>query len=429
MTANNMPPPPPPMEFMKQFGNTGNHPWTAAGVHAYHAASASGVGPFVPHPHPPHRAASVADVHVGTSHGPPNTFMSPQHPHSHPSSASLGFHGNSVPARSMPFHLLGSPSPSTLWKVGQQTQNPQEQRSLQQEKEIPDSKSSVDGGEKHSKNLPIVKSQGANSVEEQRNAISKSPSAAANSSNINILPVPLPVPVPLPSMWGLLPTKASKTKSRKSPFFANNRGSLKQGMMMSAASGYRNPYGFGGPTKHLNFASSSDKKRVVGVTEEQIATAIPKDASAIFHILDRRINFDAFPEDASVYSLLRAWVQDDPYRFIPSHESNLRRSSKKEDKEADSIRYPCRSKVERDRGDISSSCDILSILRENNNKNKGVDEIPSILDLKKEVTGKGIALRNLRQKEHHKMLKVAAEKLRRRGYHLFSFHSSNYLVN
>ena len=421
------------MEFMKQFGN--NHPWTA------YPAAASGVGPFAHHHRHhhlhPHRAASVADIPVGTSHGPPNTFMSPQHPHSRPSSASA-LHGNSVPARSIPFHLLGAPSPSTPWKVGQQMQNPQEQRSLQQEKEIRNSKSSVEGGEKHSKNLPIVKNQGASSVRKQRNVISKSPSAsaaaaAAASSNINILPVPVPVPVPLPSMWGLFPTKASKAKPRKSPFFSNNRVSLKQGMMMSAASGYRNPYGFGGSTKHINFASSSSsssiKKRVVGVTEEQIATAIPKDASAIFHILDRRINFDAFPEDASVYSLLRAWVQDDPYRFIPSHESNLRRSSKKGEKDADSVRYPCRSKVERDGGDISSSCDILSILRENNNKNKGVDEIPSILDLKKEVTGKGIAIRNLRQKEHHKMLKVAAEKLRRRGYHLFSLHSSKYLVN
>lgn len=57
---------------------------------------------------------------------------------------------------------------------------------------------------------------------------------------------------------------------------------------------------------------------------EEIRIAIPKDASSVFHIMDRRINLDSFEVDETsvdakvpIYSLLRAWVQDDPYRQIP----------------------------------------------------------------------------------------------------------------
>lgn len=61
----------------------------------------------------------------------------------------------------------------------------------------------------------------------------------------------------------------------------------------------------------------------VQVTKEHIRKAIPKEASAIFHILDRRVNFDAHEEDATMYSLLRSWVQDDPFRYVPPAGSNL----------------------------------------------------------------------------------------------------------
>jgi hypothetical protein len=46
----------------------------------------------------------------------------------------------------------------------------------------------------------------------------------------------------------------------------------------------------------------------------RIADSIPEDGSSIFHIWDRRINFDSLKEDSSLYSLLRNWVRDDPYR-------------------------------------------------------------------------------------------------------------------
>lgn len=45
-----------------------------------------------------------------------------------------------------------------------------------------------------------------------------------------------------------------------------------------------------------------------------MSAAIPKNASSIFHIWDRRIDFDSLREDTLSYSLLRSWVRDDPYR-------------------------------------------------------------------------------------------------------------------
>eukprot|EP00638_Chattonella_subsalsa_P019863 CAMPEP_0117882358 /NCGR_PEP_ID=MMETSP0950-20121206/17409_1 /TAXON_ID=44440 /ORGANISM="Chattonella subsalsa, Strain CCMP2191" /LENGTH=75 /DNA_ID=CAMNT_0005737863 /DNA_START=150 /DNA_END=374 /DNA_ORIENTATION=- len=41
---------------------------------------------------------------------------------------------------------------------------------------------------------------------------------------------------------------------------------------------------------------------------------LPTDAQfhPLYFILSRRLNLQAFPEDTSLYSLLRAWMQDDP---------------------------------------------------------------------------------------------------------------------
>jgi hypothetical protein len=56
-------------------------------------------------------------------------------------------------------------------------------------------------------------------------------------------------------------------------------------------------------------------------TLEQIVEAMPTSASCVAHVLDRRIHLDQFqnpPENVTLYQLLRAWVQDDPYRYPPS---------------------------------------------------------------------------------------------------------------
>lgn len=64
-------------------------------------------------------------------------------------------------------------------------------------------------------------------------------------------------------------------------------------------------------------SSNDSSMQLSSITPDQVLKAMPKDASCVFHILDRRVNFDAFPADTSFYSLLRAWVQDDPYRRTP----------------------------------------------------------------------------------------------------------------
>ena len=58
--------------------------------------------------------------------------------------------------------------------------------------------------------------------------------------------------------------------------------------------------------------------QLVKITSANIATKISKNASCVFHVMDRRINLDNHPSDASVYALLRSWVQDDPHRDDPS---------------------------------------------------------------------------------------------------------------
>ncbi|GKY95268.1 hypothetical protein MPSEU_000489000 [Mayamaea pseudoterrestris] len=62
-------------------------------------------------------------------------------------------------------------------------------------------------------------------------------------------------------------------------------------------------------------ASSKSPPRITG---ELIEDSMPDNASSVFHLFDRRVNFDHHAADASIYSLLRSWVQDDPHRMIPT---------------------------------------------------------------------------------------------------------------
>jgi LIN37 len=72
---------------------------------------------------------------------------------------------------------------------------------------------------------------------------------------------------------------------------------------------------------HLNssFISQSDRNIYLHpfhLTASDIESSIPDDASSVFHILDRRINLASLPDDPTMYSLLRAWVQDNPNHSI-----------------------------------------------------------------------------------------------------------------
>lgn len=56
-------------------------------------------------------------------------------------------------------------------------------------------------------------------------------------------------------------------------------------------------------------ASSITSQAPAEVIEKLI---IPEDKPGVIRVLDRRINSFCFNESSSLYSLLRAWVQDDP---------------------------------------------------------------------------------------------------------------------
>lgn len=181
-----------------------------------------------------------------------------------------------------------------------------------------------------------------------------------------------------------------------------------------------NPYGFhyssikDGGTNSSTRVSNDTRAKIVGVTEEQISRAIPKDASAIFHVLDRRINFDAFPEDASLYSLLRAWVQDDPYRYIPPPDlaSQIERNCQEALSEADKIWYPRR--IRRKVGTSFPKCDILTYIL----KKPYIPSIGSIDQLKYEAIQRGKSSLMEAKKERSIRMKVAREKLRKRGFNI-----------
>lgn len=64
-------------------------------------------------------------------------------------------------------------------------------------------------------------------------------------------------------------------------------------------------------------------KHVSLPTAKEIEDNIPSNASSVFHVMDRRIDFDSLREDANCYELLRAWVKDDPCRVPQRRYGNL----------------------------------------------------------------------------------------------------------
>lgn len=63
--------------------------------------------------------------------------------------------------------------------------------------------------------------------------------------------------------------------------------------------------------------SKPNQPTTSNATVEQIERALPNAASCVFHVFDRRVNLEAYNADTVTnYALLRAWVQDDPYRYL-----------------------------------------------------------------------------------------------------------------
>ncbi|GMH81195.1 hypothetical protein TrVE_jg12970 [Triparma verrucosa] len=72
------------------------------------------------------------------------------------------------------------------------------------------------------------------------------------------------------------------------------------------------------PRKKIRRKSAPPRSKLANNDLSLIASKITPKTSPIFHILDRRVNLDAVPADASLYDLARRWVWDDPFRVIPS---------------------------------------------------------------------------------------------------------------
>jgi len=118
------------------------------------------------------------------------------------------------------------------------------------------------------------------------------------------------------------------------------------------------------------FPPNHVKKKLPLPTLKQVQKAIPPKASSVFHVLDRRINFDSFSPDASLYSLLRAWVKDDPYLAKNQFDlfQHVSLPSQRRDVNSHKIGtgsyYPTNRKKLKMAG--ATGCDMLSIIKENN---------------------------------------------------------------
>jgi hypothetical protein len=161
------------------------------------------------------------------------------------------------------------------------------------------------------------------------------------------------------------------------------------------------------PRPGSSFAPYS--KTAVKVTKDQIREAIPENASCIFHILDRRVNLDAHAHDASFYSLLRSWVQDDPYRQMPPLGSNF----------LEYVTLPSERRVGTCAGlsrakrklPDTGICDVFADLK----KRKTLVSELSPKKLRKELVAGGKRIKRQRQKEHQVQVEASTESLRRMG--------------
>jgi hypothetical protein len=148
----------------------------------------------------------------------------------------------------------------------------------------------------------------------------------------------------------------------------------------------------------------------VRVAQEDIRRAIPANASCVVHVMDRRVNLDACAPDASNYSLLRSWVQDDPHRQIPSAGSNIFEyvtlPSNRRDTRNMKIVLPKMRKIE-----SIEKCNVIDSL-----VNKGEqDSVPSLNSLRDKMISKGKQIRREKRKEEKAWMEASRESLKGMG--------------
>ena len=174
----------------------------------------------------------------------------------------------------------------------------------------------------------------------------------------------------------------------------------------------------GGATSSTSLSSSrpasTDGQRPVKyskVTKEDIRNAIPEDASCVVHIMDRRVNFDACSPDASCYTLLRSWVQDDPFRQIPPPCSNIFEciSLPSERRAENTPAIPKTKPVK-----VTGTCDVFSSMKTDETKSK----LPSVTSLRDELVVKSKRLRYTKQRVDKAWMKASRQSLKSIGIDL-----------
>ena len=149
------------------------------------------------------------------------------------------------------------------------------------------------------------------------------------------------------------------------------------------------------------------------LTQENVRRAIPANASCVVHVLDRRVNLDACAPDASHYSLLRAWVQDDPCRQIPPPGSNIFESVPlstciSEGLNADVVPSKKR-KIE-----TTGTCNVLDSLVNASEH----DSAPSLNSLRDQLVTNGKRLRREKRREEKVWMNATRENLKSMGIDL-----------
>lgn len=170
----------------------------------------------------------------------------------------------------------------------------------------------------------------------------------------------------------------------------------------------------------------------------EIRGAIPKDASSIFHVLDRRVNMDSLDAaegttnkdvNVPVYALLRAWVQDDPYRQIPPCMTNLLSLRDGEDSVDGTVAMDDASVTTRKRGrddaldgnsdkKQKATVDAISILVDAQEGSSTAPSFPSADELKKEIVLEAKETRKRKNERYKRQLNRTLLGLRQRGIHL-----------
>lgn len=179
------------------------------------------------------------------------------------------------------------------------------------------------------------------------------------------------------------------------------------------------------PSKITKDSTSSKRKESNRpLCEEDIIKTFPADASSVMLVYGRKINLDSFSETTPLYSQLRAWVQDDPFRIVPRPEATIDyfRSMPKQPKPSSVKRAKEDSRTAMDNTDIEEAVALSGDENEHTASWSGATLVNtselSMADLRKDVVQRAKKVRRIRSKKIQKKSKLGLESLRQKGIHI-----------